>query len=206
MDLIRDAQDRVFSSYRASSTSPATRARGAPSSSPETLRSSLSSQGFSSSPLRSRPLPTAASDQSPPRLPPFFQPPSPRNNLESGLDMSEASITPSKPDRNDRSDSGYDSSSLIMAPNLPSTQGDSSVDTYPSSSRTLQPMVTSQEADDINNEATRPQSELESSLEAASRIGMEYSNFELDFSQDTFDFEFDYVNSSFDTSDTIWKP
>jgi hypothetical protein len=123
MDLIRDAQDRVFASYRSSSTTTGTPVRGAPSSSPQTITSSSTLQGFSTSPLS---LPSIGSgDRSRARLLDYFQPPSPQSHLESGLDISVRNITPSKPDRNNRSDSGYDGSPFALPPTLPLTPSDS---------------------------------------------------------------------------------
>lgn len=140
MDLIRDAQDRVFSGYRSFSTTTGTPARGAVSSSPQTNTSFSSSQGFAASPLRNRPTTIASSgDPSQARLSPFFQPPSPKNHLESGWDILDPNITPSNPDHNDRSDSGYDSSSFVIPSTLPLTPGGSSVNTSASNSQTLLP-------------------------------------------------------------------
>jgi hypothetical protein len=178
MDLIRDAQDRVFSRYRSSLTTTGTPVRGALSSSPQTNTSSSSSQGFATSPLRSQPTTIASSEgRSQARLPPFFQPPSPKSHLESGLDISDPNRTPSKPDRNDRSDSGYDSSPLVMSSTLSLTPGESSVNTSASSSQTLLPPEGSQETTrhaDIDTVLT--QAKLDSNSEAITSAGNDHLN------------------------------
>lgn len=204
MDLIRDAQDRVFSGYRSSSTSTGTPARGDPSSSPQTNTSSSSSQGLASSPLRSQPTTIASSgERSQARLPPFFQPPSPKNHLESGLDISDLNITPSKPDRNERSDSGYDSSSFVMPSTLPLAHGESSVSTSASRSQILLPPEGNQETTGhADSEAALTQANLASNAEAITTAGNDHLNSEPYLSQNPFDFELDYADlTNFDTYD-----
>jgi hypothetical protein len=202
-NLIRDAQDRVFSGYRSSSRTTGTPARGDPSSSPQTNTSSSSSQGLATSPLRSQPTTIASSgDRSQPRLPPFFQPPSPKNHLESGLDISDPNKTPSKPDRNERSDSGY-GSSFVMPSTLPLTPGESSVNTSASSSQTLLPPEGNQETTGhADSEAALTQANLASNAEAITSAGNDHLNSEAYLSQNTFDFELDYADlTNFDTND-----
>jgi len=203
MDLIRDAQDRVFSRYRSSSASRRTPVRAVISSSPQTNTSSSSSQGLETSPPTSQATTnTSPGDQSQVRLPPFFQPPSPQNHLESGLGISDPNTTPSKPDRNNRSDSGYDSSSFIMSSTPPLTLSESGVYTSASCSQISLPPEGSQETQGrTNSEAALTQTQLDSSVEAITGARNDPLNFEPYLSQNTLDFELDGTDLlNFDTN------
>ena len=202
MDLIRDAQDRVFSSYRSSSsTAIGTPARSAPNPKSQATPSFSLSERLPTSPLRSQPTRGSPGDRSRPRLPAFFQPPSPQNHLESGLDLSDRNITPSKPDRNDRSDSGYDSSSFILP--LPVTPSDSTVNTSTSSSQTLPLLEMNQQTTGrADNEISVTQPRIHPTAGAITSIEMSGMNSEHDHLPNTVDFDLDSVSlSNFDMED-----
>lgn len=112
-------------------------------------------------------------------------------------------MTASKPDRHDRSDSGYDSSSLVMPSTLPLTPGESSVNTSASSSQTLLPPERSQETTGhADSEAALTQTNLDSHADAITSTGNDHLNSEPYLSQNPFDFELDYADlSNFDTND-----
>jgi hypothetical protein len=200
MDLIRDAQDQVFSGYRSSSMTTGTPARGGPSSSPPTLPSSSLSQGFSISPPRSQPTISNPGNRSQSRLPAFFQPPSPQNHLESGLDISDRNTTPSKPDSNDRSDSGYDSGSFVLPSTQPLTPVDSAVN---SSAESLPLLEMNQEtAHYADHEIDLTQAKPDSDTEAVSSSRNGSSNSEAYLPLNLFDFDLDSDNlSNFDMGD-----
>lgn len=197
IDLIRDAQDRVFSSYKScSAITTGTPTTGAPSSSPQTITSSYLSQGFPTSPLRSQPTIGRSEDSSRARLPAFFQPPSPQNHLESVLDISDRNIEPSDPNRNDQSDSGYESSSITLLCTLPLTPSDSTVNTSSSSFHSLPPLEMNQET---TGHADNAQAKLDSNGSAIASGVNSYLDSGLYHQQNTFDFDFDSVDfPSFD--------
>jgi chromatin segregation and condensation protein Rec8/ScpA/Scc1 (kleisin family) len=85
IDLIRNAQDRVYSSYRSSSSTiiEATRKEGQ-NSSPQMTTSLAFSQDILTSPPTSPQTIENLEDQNRARLPAFLQPPPPQNHLQSG--------------------------------------------------------------------------------------------------------------------------
>lgn len=111
MNIIRDCQDRVFSSYRSSAAvAAAVAAVDTPSSNPIASESPIMAS------QESMAMVTMSSGATPERsfgrtAPPFFQPPPPQVHLRSGLEVSDlqGSITTKAPDGSDPSDSGYSS-------------------------------------------------------------------------------------------------
>jgi hypothetical protein len=200
MDLIRDAQDQVFSGYRSSSMTTGTPARGGPGSSPQTLPSSPLPQGFSISPPRSQPAISSLGNRSQSRLPAFFQPPSPQNHLESSLDISDRNTTPSKPNSNDRSDSGYDSGSFVLLSTQPLTPADSAVN---SSAGSLPLLEMNQEAAHYaDHEIDLIQAKPDSDTGAASSSKNGSSNSEAYLPLNFFDLDLDSDNLlNFDMGD-----
>ena len=112
MNIIRDCQDRVFSSYRSSSAAIA--AVGTPSRNSMTSRSPLmtSQELITTISISSE----ATSGSSLGRVtPPFFHPPPPQIHLGSRLEVSDLQSNPFRaPDGSDPSDSGYSSNELGM--------------------------------------------------------------------------------------------
>ena len=203
MNLIRDAQDRVFSSHKSSSTTTGTPARGAPSSSPQKITPSPSSNGFSTSPLRSQPTNGSSEDRSQARLLAFYQPPSPQNHLESRLDISDRNMTLLKPDRNSRSDSGYDSSSFALPSTISLTPGDCTINRSNLSFQSLPPLEMNQEtAGHADNGVGLTQAKLDLNAGAITTGENSHLNSELYLYQNAFDSDLNYVNiSNFNTED-----
>jgi hypothetical protein len=114
-------------------------------------------------------------------------------------------MTPSKPGRNDRSDSGYDSSSFVMPSTLPLTPGESSVNASISSSQILPPPEGTQETAGLaDSEAALTQEKLYSNSDAITSTGNDHLNSEPFPLQNTLNFELDYADlSNFNTNDEL---
>lgn len=120
MNIIRDCQDRVFSSYRSSSAAGVSVV--APSRNPVTSDSPSTLSQEPVTMVSSSPNPTPESSFG--RIaPPFFQPPPPQIHLRSGLEVSDLQgNTITKPaDGSDPSDSGYGSNGLGVSSGISSS-------------------------------------------------------------------------------------
>ncbi|KAG4436548.1 hypothetical protein IFR05_007986 [Cadophora sp. M221] len=132
MSIIRDCQDRVFSSYRSSSAVAFSVGSVLPASEDASASELPTISSGESMAMVSQPKEAIIERTFASTAPPFFRPPPPQIHLRSGLEVSDlqGNITSRAPAGSDPSDSGYssaESGDLSRAPSFNPTNDNSSL-------------------------------------------------------------------------------
>jgi hypothetical protein len=176
-ELIRDAQDQVFSSYRSSSAAiPETPSRRIQNPSSQEANVPAIVQG-----TRNNDDPETSSIEDHLQLPAFFEPPAPQNQLQSSFTISELRTALPHTHGSDSSDSGYGSSNLSFLSPIDPTTIISTIHAAPWNSQNLSSMDNQSHENSSADELTTP----------GGSIGHLQNTFDFNFDPNSIDSNFD---------------